>query len=85
MTSLRAKSSDSSKVMWLFRALTNFKIEKKVAGDLPHKGKMFGEIKWTDKRTGKERLAKVLILELKGTEKTEYESEEEEEPTMGTF
>jgi hypothetical protein len=46
---------------------------------------MFAQIRWTDKRTGKERFAKVLIQELKGTEKTEYESEEEEELMMKIF
>jgi hypothetical protein len=85
VSSLRAKSNDSSKVMWLFRETTPFKIEKKVASDLPHKGKMFAQLKWADKKTGDASFAKVLILELKGTERIELESEEEEELTMGTF
>jgi hypothetical protein len=57
--------------MWLFREFMNFKIEKKIAGDLPHKGQMFAKIRWADKKTGDGRLAKVLILELKGTERIE--------------
>jgi hypothetical protein len=38
-----------------------------------------------DKKTGSHRVAKVLILELKGTENTKHKSEEEVELRMATF
>jgi hypothetical protein len=82
---LRSVSSDPGKIMWVFKDSLPFKIQRKVANDLPHKGKMFTELTWEDKKTGETKTAKVLILELKGTEEHQYESEEEEELEMGTF